>query len=565
LGILTDAAAPRGRDDEPFGSDTVTSHTGSDTDSGTARARAAFEQRSWSDAYRQLSKLDRPQPEDLRRLAVTAYMLGRDDECAAWWERAHDACLDRGELIPAARCAGWLAMGLLIRGQVARGSGWLARCSDLLDEAGQDCPERGFLLLPEALQRIDAGSYGDAHDLAATAVELGRRFADRDLAALGRHIQARALIRLDQFAEAIRLFDELMVQLGADDLSPVVAGLVYCSAIEGCHEVSDLRRAEEWTAALTRWCAAQPDVVPYRGQCLVHRAEILILHGAWSDADEEIERAITALAEQPAAGAAWYARAELHRLTGAFAQAEMAYRQASRLGRDPQPGLALLRLMQGQVDVASAAIRRVVGEATDRHQRGGLLGAYVDIMLAAEDIPAAAQAAQELAAVADDVDAPLLQAAAAQASGAVRLAEGDAGAALTALRRAWTAWRDLDAAYQGARVRVLIALACRALGDEDGAQMELDAAGWVFQQLGAVADQQRAETLVRPPGGAGRLSPRELQVLRLVAAGKTNRAIAAELFLSSKTVARHVGNIFAKLGVSSRSAATAYAYEHELL
>jgi DNA-binding CsgD family transcriptional regulator len=530
------------------------------------QARAAFDQRSWSDAYQRLSNLDSPQPDDLHRLAITAYMLGRDDDCAAWWERAHDAWLDRGELVPAARCAGWLAMSLLIRGQVALGSGWLARCADLVDGAGRDCAERGWLLLPEALRHIDAGSYGDARDLAASAVELGRRFADRDLAALGCHIQARALIRLDRFADAIRLFDELMVQLGADDLSPVVAGLVYCSAIEGCHEVSDLRRAEEWTSALTRWCAAQPDVVPYRGQCLVHRAEILILHGAWSDADEEIERALTALAEQPAAGAAWYARAELHRLTGAFAQAEVAYRQASRLGGDPQPGLALLRLMQGQVDVAAAAIRRVLGEATDRHQRGRLLGAYVDIMLAAGDIPAAAEGAQELADVADDVDAPLLHAAAAQAAGAVRLTEGEATAALTALRRAWTGWRDLDAAYEGARVRVLIALACRALGDEDGAQMELDAASWVFQQLGAVADQQRAETFIRPPEAAvGSLSPREMQVLRLVASGRTNRAIAAELFLSNKTVARHVGNIFAKLGVSTRSAATAYAYEHDLL
>jgi ATP/maltotriose-dependent transcriptional regulator MalT len=551
-----------GIDDEPFGGREVTSDLEA---ADLERARAAFDRRSWSEAYQRLSKLDPHQPDDLGRLAVTAYMLGRDDECATWWERAHDAWLARGELVPAARCAGWLAMSLLIRGQLALGSGWLARCADLLDEAGQDCAERGWLLMPEALRHIDAGSFGDAHDLAASVVELGRRFADRDLAALGRHIQARALIRLDRYADAVRHFDELMVQVGADDLSPVVAGLVYCSAIEGCHEVSDLRRAEEWTAALTRWCAAQPDVVPYRGQCLVHRAEILILHGAWSDAEEEIERALTALAERPAAGAAWYARGELHRLTGAFAQAEVAYRQASRLGRDPHPGLALLRLMQGQVDVASAAIRRVLGETTDRHQRGGLLAAAVDIALAAGDVPAAAEGARELAELADEVDAPLLRAAAAQATGAVRLAEGEATAALTALRRAWTGWRELDAAYEGARVRVLIALACRALGDEDGAQMELDAAGWVFQQLGAVADQQRAESFIRPPEAAGTLSPRELQVLRLVASGRTNRAIAAELFLSNKTVARHVGNIFAKLGVSSRAAATAYAYEHDLI
>jgi DNA-binding NarL/FixJ family response regulator len=529
------------------------------------QARAAFDRRAWSEAYRQLSTLDPMQPEDRQRLATAAYMLGRDDDCAAWWERAHDGWLERGEPILAARCAGWLAIGLLVRGRIALGSGWLARCARLLDEAGTDCAERGYLLLPEAVQHIDAGDYTSAHDVASSAVELGQRFADRELAALGRHIRARALIRLDRFADAIGVLDELMVELGADDLSPMVAGLVYCGAIEGCQEVADVRRAEEWTTALTRWCATQPDVVPYRGQCMVHRAEILTLHGAWSDAAQELERALADLVGQPVVGAAWYARAEVHRLTGAFAQAEEAYRQASRHGRDPQPGLALLRLMQVQVEVASPAIRRALSEATERHHRGRLLAAFVEITLAAGDIPAAATGAEELARLADDVDSPMLRAAAAQASGAVRLAEGDATAALTELRRAWGAWRDLDAAYDGARVRVLIALACRALGDEDGTQMELDAAGWVFQQLGAVADQQRAQAFIRRPESTSKLSPRELQVLRLVASGRTNRAIAAELFLSTKTVARHVGNILAKLDVPSRSAATAYAYEHELL
>ena len=501
----------------------------------------------------------------MQRLAVTAYMLGRDEECARWWERAHDAWLARGDPLRAARCAGWLAMGLLIQGQVVLGSGWLARCARLLDDVGDDCGERGYLILPDALQHIDAGSYGDAHDLAASIVELGQRFADRDLAALGRHVQARALIRLDRFADAMRLLDELMIEVAADDLSPVVAGLVYCSAIEGCREASDVRRAEEWTAALTRWCAAQPDVVPYRGQCRVHRVEILILHGAWPDAVDEIERALTDLAGQPAVGVAWYARAELHRLCGAFAQAEEAYRQSSRFGGDPQPGLALLRLMQGQGEAASGSIQRALGEATDAHRRSDLLNTYVEIMLATGDIAAATTGAEELTVLAGDIDSPLLRAAAAHAAGAVHLAEGDARAALGSLRRAWTAWRDLDATYQAARVRTLLALACRALGDEDGAQMELDAAIWVFQQLGAGPDQQQAQALLRPADGASRLSPRELQVLRLVASGRTNRAIAAELFLSERTVARHVGNILAKLGVSSRSAATAYAYEHELL
>jgi len=529
------------------------------------QGRTAFHRRAWSEAYARLSTADDPEPEDMQRLAVTAYMLGRDDDCATWWERAHVAFPGRGELVAAARCAGWLAMSLLIRGQVVLGGGWLARCARLLDDVGEDCCERGFLLLPDALRQIDAGSYDEAHDLAASVVAMGRRYADRDLAALGRHVQARALIRLSRFADAMRLLDELMIDVGADDLSPIVAGLVYCSAIEGCQEISDVRRAEEWTAALTRWCAAQPDVVPYRGQCRVHRTQILTLHGAWPDAVAEVERALTDLAGQPAVAVAWYARAELHRLTGAFSQAEEAYRQSSRSGGDPQPGLALLRVMQDQVEAAGASIRRALGEATDTHRRTDLLGAFVEIMLATGDIASAATGARELTALADGIDSPLLGAAAAQATGAVHLAEGHATAALGPLRRAWAAWRDLDMAYEAARVRTLIALACRALGDEDSAQMELDAAIWVFQQLGAGPDQQRAQRLLRPPDAAGRLSPREQQVLRLIASGRTNRAIAAELFLSERTVARHVGNVLAKLGVSSRSAATAYAYEHDLL
>jgi DNA-binding NarL/FixJ family response regulator len=529
------------------------------------QGRTAYRRRAWSEAHARLSTADNPEPEDLQRLAVSAYMLGRDDECAKSWERAHDAWLRRGELLPAARCAGWLAMALLIRGQVVLGGGWLARCARLLDDIGGECGERGYLLLPDAMQHIDNGRYGDAHDLAASAVELGQRYADRDLAAMGRHVQARALIRMSRFVDAMRLLDELMIEVAADDLSPVVAGLVYCSAIEGCQEISDVRRAEEWTAALSEWCAAQPDVVPYRGQCQVHRAQILLLHGAWPEATTEAERALNDLAGHPAQALAWYTRAELHRLTGSFAQAEEAYRQSSRSGGDPQPGLALLRMMQGQGEAASASIQRVLGEATGPHDRRNLLGAYVEVMLATGDLEAAAAGADELAALAQDIRSPLLRAAADQAVGAVRLAEGDAQAALGLLRQAWTAWRDLDATYEAARVRTLLALACRALGDEDGTQMELDAAIWVFQQLGAGPDQQRAQALLRPPDAASRLSPRELQVLRLIAAGRTNRAVAAELFLSERTVARHVGNILAKLGVPSRSAATAYAYEHDLV
>jgi DNA-binding CsgD family transcriptional regulator len=276
---------------------------------------------------------------------------------------------------------------------------------------------------------------------------------------------------------------------------------------------------------------------------------------------------LTDQSERDALAAAHYQQGELYRLQGQFAAAEEAYREASRAGREPQPGLALLRLTQNQMGAAEAAIRRALSEADDSMTRSALLPAFVEIMLAADDLPPARDAADEILAISETRDIPLLCAAAMHATGAVRLAEGDTGDALTALRRAWTVWQELEVPYEVARVRTLIGLACRRLGDEDTARMEFDAAHWAFHHLGAKPDDARVEALSRkalpqPPGG---LTPRELEVLQLVAVGKSNRAIADELFLSEKTVARHISNIFTKLDLSSRAAATAYAYRHALL
>jgi DNA-binding NarL/FixJ family response regulator len=300
----------------------------------------------------------------------------------------------------------------------------------------------------------------------------------------------------------------------------------------------------------------------------VHRAEIMQLQGAWPDAMEEAQRACDRLS-QPGGppdlvGMAFYQLAELHRLRGEFAKAEQAYRQASRFGRRPQPGLAQLRLAQGQVDAAVAAIRTALDEAPNRVARSRLLAVYVDIALSATDVPSARAAADELAEIAAQIDAPLLRAVAARATGAVLVAEGDLRAALAALRKAWAAWQELEAPYEAARVRVLVGLVCRALHDEDTAAMELDAARQVFAQLGAAPDLARVDAYSggRPVAEASGLSPREVEVLRLVAAGKTNQGIATELFLSEKTVERHVSNILAKLGVGSRTGAAAYAFEH---
>jgi DNA-binding CsgD family transcriptional regulator len=537
------------------------------------RGRSAFVTQTWSDAVAALTEADRAaplEPDDLERLAIAAWLTGRDVESAEAWARAHHQLLARGEPRRAARCAIWLGFGLVLRGEMVRGGGWMARARRVLAGGPADLAEHGFLLWWDAFQAFVAGDAAAALAGFERAAAVGERHGDPNLAALGRVGAGRARIRLGDAGAGVTLLDEAMVAVETGELSPIVVGDLYCTVLEGCQELFDLRRAQQWTEVLTGWCAAQQDLVPYRGQCLLHRAELLALHGAWPDALEEARRAVGGFLEptgHPAAGAAAYQQGELHRLRGEATEAEAAYRQASRWGREPQPGLALLRLAQGQTVAAGAAIRRALDEAGDPPARARLLPAQVEIALAGGDVPAARAAAGELARVAAGLEAPLLAATAAAAEGAVLLAEGDPRAALAALRGAWAAWRELEAPYEAARAREGIGLACRALGDQDSAALELDAARWDYQRLGAAPDLARVEALAGggPAGTAGGLTAREVEVLRLVATGQTNRAIAAELVLSERTVDRHVSNILTKLGVPSRAAATAWAYEHGLV
>jgi DNA-binding CsgD family transcriptional regulator len=503
---------------------------------------------AWKDLHTALSRAGTLSAEDLERLATAAYMLGDEAEYLAVLERAHRAHLDNGAVERAVRCGFWIGLQLTLRGDIGRATGWLGRAQRRL--ADRDCVERGYLQLLAALLQDDERKL-DA------AAELGQRFGDADLLSLAVQEQGNARILGGDIEAGLSLLDEAMVAVTAGELSPIATGLVYCSVIITCQNAYELRRAQEWTVALAGWCEQQQDLVAFTGRCLVHRAEIMQVHGEWDEALEEARRG----AHGAGAAQAHYRQGELHRLRGEFDAAERAYREAALLGDEPQPGLALLRLAQGAPAAAAATIRRLLGETSQPLRRALLLPAQVEIALAAGEPGEAGAACDELERLAGDHPSAMLAATVAHARGAFALAAGEPAAALVALRRAETAWLQLDAPYETARVRVLVAECCRALGDEDSAALGLDAARATFERLGAGPDLERIE----PSGGAHGLSPRELQVLRLVAAGDTNRAIAAELVLSERTVDRHVSNIFAKLGVSSRAAATAYAYEHRLV
>ncbi|MGX7678678.1 LuxR C-terminal-related transcriptional regulator [Jatrophihabitans sp. DSM 45814] len=532
----------------------------------------AYARHDWREAYEHLTAADVDQSlgsQQLEQLAVAAHCIGRSDESTEAWGRAHTAYLDIGDVENAALAAAWCSFVLLTRGEVALGSGWLTRAQALCDQYDLDSAARWFILGQLAAGRMFAGDYAAAADMFEESQRQADRLRDVNGMTLSRMGRAQCLIQLGRAREGLLLFDEVMVAVSNDAVSPLVSGLAYCAAIESCQQVLEVRRAQEWTAALTRWCDGQPGLIPYRGNCLVHRAEILTLHGAWPEAHDEAERARNWLAADPgpAVGNAHYRLGELYRLRGQYAEAESAYKQASTYGRETQPGLGLLRLAQGHAGSATAAIRRALDETTDLVARARLLGPLVEVALATDQVLTARTAADELATIAAQIDVPLMHADSRFADGAVTLAEGDARAALTCLRSAWMYWQELDAPFHGARVRVLIGEACRALGDEDTAEMEFDAARWIFQELGAEPDLARVMRLSMRPAAttSGGLSPREIEVLRLVAAGKSNRLIADELFLSEKTVHRHVSNIFSKLDVGSRSAATAFAFQHDLV
>src|SRR5262245_20445143 len=537
-----------------------------------ARGREAYERQDFAVAFEALTNADRGETlsgTDLDRLAMSAGILGKDAELLRFLERAHHSHLESGDAAAAARSAFFIGFRLMSVGERGPGTGWLSRAQRVLDKSGIECAVRGFLRLAEARQLSERDAEA-AIAAAEEAIEIGERFGDPDIVALGRNLQGHVRIGQERFEEGLSLLDEAMVAVSSGELSPLLTAVIYCAVIRACQNVYALDRAREWTHAPEAWCEARPGAVTFSGHCLVYRSEILQLDGDWPKAIEEARRASERLSggsNARDAAIAFYQQGELYRLLGKFTEAEEAYESASRYGWEPQPGLALLRVAQGRLDAAASSMRRVLDSTADGIRRTRLLPAHVEIMLAAGDLEEARRASAELDALATKFDAEVVDAIAAHARGAVALAEGDARAALPSLRRSFEIWRRLGAPYLAARVRVLVGKACRALGDEEGCRLETDAAREVFRELGAAPDLAKLEApgdrapSPRPHG----LTPRELEVLRLVASGRTNKAIAAELFLSEKTIDRHLSNIFDKLDVSSRAAATAFAYENRLI
>jgi len=533
------------------------------------RARAAFDRRDWLAAYGGLSEAaqDGLSAEDFVRLATVAYLVGRKNDCIQALQRAYQLHLDNGAVLPAVRAASWLAQVLLTSGETAIGGGWVGRAQRLLVDVEGDVVERGYVAIHAMFRHIFADDLEPAMDLAHEVADYGRRFADPDLVTMGLNAQGRILLYLGRVPDGLALLDEAMVAIAAGEVSPIFAGEVYCSMIEACQEIADFDRAARWTSALTTWCDEQPGLVPFTGQCAVHRGQIMRIHGAFDEALTEFDLAVRRYRESntlDAAGLAMAERGDVLRVRGDFGGAAAAYDAAIGFGHEPQPGLALLWLAQRRTAAAVAAVQRLLREVTGPVHRSRLLPAAVEVLLADGQADAAAELAGELRSIAASFGCAPVQARSDHASADVALAMGDAASALQLLRRERGVWERLGARYETARCCVLIGRALRALGDNESAIAELTAARRTLAQLGARPAEDEAAALIRPTLPRG-LTEREVEVLRLVATGKTNPEIAALLVLSEKTVGRHLSNIFTKIDVTTRTAAAAFAYEHHLV
>ncbi len=535
-------------------------------------ARSEYEKSRWLSASQSMRELsvDQLSSDDLERLAICAAMTGDRVQFDDYMELAFEAHNENGSIRAAARCAFWLGFEMMRRGEHGRGGGWLGRVSQLLDNVHEDCPERGFLLVPAGLRAFGEGDPAKGYELFKSAQEIGARHADPDLRALGTLGRCQAEVETGRTQQAIPALDGLMLDVLSPDVSPIVVGIVYCAAVEMCRELFEVGRAQEWTDALNSWCDSQEGLVMFRGQCLVYRSELLQFQGAWQEAAAQAALArerLSTPAGDPAVGAAYYQIGELCRLRGDYPEAETNFRIASEHGRNPEPGMALLSSAQGRHDDALGAIRRALTEKHSLDNRIRLLLAGVEVFLDAGELEEAESALTELTEQYSDSASSLLLALTNRMTAAVLLARNMPEEALARAREAERLLARYSSPYERARVKSLLSHACSRLGDDMTAEIERSVARKIFEELGATPEIVKLET--GRPGISdsevkGALTRREVEVTRLVAAGMTNRSIADELVLSEKTVARHLSNIFTKLDISSRAALTAYAYEQGL-
>ena len=465
-------------------------------DSGDDRiavGREALHRHAWHEAFEQLSAADAAEPlppEDLELLAEASMWVGQLDNCIAVHERAHAAYLERGDR----RRAGFLALLLghdhFAKGKSSQAKGWMRRAEQLL-AAEQDSIEYGHLLRARGLMAKDPD---EALAHARAAHDIATRLGDRDLAARELQEQGKLLVAKGEVAEGLALLEDAAMTAVSGTLGPYATGDIFCSAIDACRRLADYGRASEWTDAAHQWCDRQ-GILGFPGVCRVYRAGILRLRGALTDAAREATSACEELRPYDAnsTGEAFYELGEVRLRLGDLTAAEEAFRQAHEMGRDPQPGLALLRLAEGKVEAARPAIRSALAdESRDRLSRSQLLPAEVEIALAAGDLDGARAAADELETIAAVYGTPALEAAARCMRGQVQLAVGDEAGALRGLRAGCRLWQELDAPYETARARMALAAVYQAAGDLETAALELAAARLAFERLGAALDITRA-------------------------------------------------------------------------
>ena len=495
-------------------------------------ARKAIAAHAWQQAYELFTRADREgelSGPDLEALAGAAWFTARADESMEIQERAHKAYLSAGNRVRAAYLALDLARGYAFKGKPSIASAWASRGERIL-QGEEESYAHGYLALARSNRAKAAGDVDAAMEQADTAVQIGTRVGDPDLLAYALTTLGQLKIATGATAEGLALMDEATVAAVSGELSPVATGVTYCMMIGACRDLTDYQRASEWTEATERWCERQ-SVAGFPGVCRVHRAEIVALSGAWERAESELRRATDELAAYnagPPRADGFYALGELRLRMGDLAGAEDALRQAHGLGRSPQPALALIRLAEGKVRVAAAAIDRAVQEQTwDRLARARLLHAQVEIALASGDVPKARQAAEELSGLLEAYNSPALSASGHEAWGQALLAEGDAEGAARELRAAVRNWRIVPAPYEVARTRAVLAAALRELRDEETADLELQAAHDEFVRLGARLDAASTE-LAQRAAAARRAGPVEARRTFMITdiVGSTNLAEA---------------------------------------